>query len=201
MSQLKGNLVVGLIVIFLILSVAVIAISWPQQEAKFFELGLLGKDKTAEGYYPNNNSTITSNSNVKWYIYIHNHMGDVENISIKVKLLNSTMQKSDDVDNVPSPVPPILEFPATLSVNETLYIPFSWSILQLISRDDSIVLNSLMLNDETFKTNVPSNDSSFTLTFELWVYDSNSYDYKFGWNYGGEFSSASVNIAFKAIIT
>lgn len=195
---MKGIIIVGLLVICLILAVVVIAIFWPRYETKFFEIGLLGKDKIAEGYYPNDSSTIPSNSTVKWYIYLHNHMGDVENISVKVKLLNSTMQKTNDAENVPSPVPPILEFPATLSVNETLYIPFSWSILQVISKDDSIVLNSLMVNDETFKANVPSGDSLFTLTFELWVYDHNSHDYRFGWDYGGEFSSASVNISFKA---
>ena len=181
----------------LILAVAIITIFWPRYEARFFELGLLGKDKTAEGYYPNDNSVIPLNSTVEWYVYLHNHMGDVENVSVKVKLLNSTMQKPNDTENVPSPFPPILDIAVTLAVDETLYFPFSWSILQVLSQDDSIILNNLMVNNGTLKADVLSSDSLFTLTFELWVYNPNSHDYKFGWDHGGDFSSASVNIGFK----
>jgi hypothetical protein len=48
----------------LILAVAVLSAFWPKYEERLFELDLLGKNKRAEDYYPNDNSTLELASQV-----------------------------------------------------------------------------------------------------------------------------------------
>lgn len=190
--------IIGALVLFLIIVVAVLSAFWPKYEERFFELGLLGKDKKAEGYYPNDNSTLEVGSQIFWYIYVHNHMGSAQSVSVRVKLLNSTMEAPDDRKNKPSPHPFFIEFPLSLSVDETLIVPFSWSILEAVSQNDSIIVKSLMINNETIEVGVQAfSDNSFRMVFELWVYDSTSDEYKFGWGSENEFSSASIFMWFR----
>ncbi|MEM3704240.1 MAG: hypothetical protein QXX79_07490, partial [Candidatus Bathyarchaeia archaeon] len=120
--------IIGALVLFLIIVVAVLSAFWPKYEERFFELGLLGKDRKAEGYYPNDNSTLEVGSQILWYIYVHNHMGSAQSVSVRVKLLNSTMEAPDDRKNKPSPYPSFIEFPLFLSVDETVFVLFSWSV-------------------------------------------------------------------------
>ena len=193
----KSILIIGTVVLLLIIVVAVISTFWPKYEERFFELGLLGKDQTADGYFPNNNSTIQLGSQISCYLYIHNHMGDFQEVSIRVKLLNSTIGVPNDREHRPSPVTPFAEFPLSLSLNETLIVPFSWSILEMDSQNSSVILKRLMVNEKTVEVEAAaSSDSFFRIVFELWVYDQSSREYKFGWKSGNEFFSASLNIGF-----
>ena len=195
---MKALPLIGILVLCSILAVAVTATFWPRCEERFFELGLLGKDKTAEGYFPSDKSNLALGSQVNWYIYVQNHMVNVENVSVRVKLLNSTMKAPDDTKHEPSPFTPIVEFPLSLPDNDTLLIPFSWSILQTVSQDNSSVIKSLMINGQTFRVDVKdSNNSLFNMIFELWVFDPLSHEYEFGWESGEEFSSASLNMWFR----
>jgi hypothetical protein len=178
--------------------VAVISAFWPKYEERFFELGLLGKDKKAEGYYPNDNSTLEVGSQIFWHIYVHNHIGSAQRVSVRVKLLNSTMEAPDDRKNKPSPYPFLIEFPLSLSIDETILVPFSWSILDVVSQNDSIIVKRLIINNETIEVSVPAfSDNSFRMVFELWVYDSTSDEYKFGWGSENEFHSASIFMWFR----
>lgn len=191
---------IGALVLFSILVIAVISAFWPRYEERFFELGLLGEDKKAEGYYPNDNSTLKVGSQIHWYIYIHNHMGSVQNVCIRVKLLNSTMEVPNDREHKPSPFAFFVEFPLSLSVDETLFVPFSWSISEAASQNGSIIIKRLMVNNQTVEVNVPAfPDHGFRMVFELWVYDQSSQEYKFGWESEKEFHSASLYIWFRAI--
>ena len=192
---------IGKLVLFSILVIAVISAFWPRYEERFFELGLLGKDKKAEAYYPNDNSTLKVGSRVFWYIYIHNHMGSVQNVSIRVKLLNSTMEVPNDREHKPSPFAFFVEFPLSLSVDETLFVPFAWSILETISQNESIIVKRLTVNNQTVEVNVQAfSDYRFRMVFELWVYDQSSHEYKFGWQSEKEFYSASLYIWFRVIL-
>jgi hypothetical protein len=194
----KPILIIGALVLFLILAVAVLSAFWPKYEERFFELGLLGEDKKAEGYYPNNNSTLEAGSQILWHIYVHNHMGSVQSVSVRVKLLNSTMEAPDDRKNKPSPYPFFIEFPLSLSIDETRLIPFSWSIFEATSQNNSITIKRLKVNDETVEVNVSAfSDNSFRMVFELWVYDQSSREYKFGWGSKEEFYSASIYMWFR----
>ena len=197
----KPIIIIGTFILFLTLTVALISIFWPRYEERFFEFGLLGKDKLAEGYYPNDNSSLKLGSQINWHIYIHNHIGSFQNVIVKVKLVNSMMDLPNDRDNEPSPFDPIAEFPLSLSVNDTLFVPFSWSIVEAISQKNSTILKQLMVNDQIVEVNVPaSSNSFFRMVFELWVYDQSSQTYTFGWESGQELSSSSIHIAFRVTL-
>lgn len=200
-SRKQALVVLGL-VLLLITVVALISASWPKYEEQFIELGLLGKDGTATGYFSNDNPTITSGTQVNWSIYTHNHMANSEYITVKVKLLNSTMQAPNDNEHEPSPFASIDEFPVFLNVNDTQLIPFSWSILDSDSQNGLIVINSLVVNGKTVNVG-PSvtSDSSFCMVFELWVYDQSSQAYSFGWDSGNGIHSASVNMWFNVSLS
>jgi len=199
LREYKGFFVVCVLVLFLIVAVYVIALFWPRYEDRFFELGLLGRDGKAEDYYPGNSSSVEVGVNVTWFIYIHNHMGTVENVSVRVKLLNSTMQAPDDRGHEPSPYPHLYELSLSLSVDETLHIPFVWSILEADIQNDSVVIGRLIVNDQTVDVGVGAfSDVRFRLVFELWVYDQISGEYLFGWDSGKEFYSVSLYMWFNA---
>jgi hypothetical protein len=195
----RNKLVFSIIVFFLalIITVALIYSFWPKDTEQFIELGLLGSDKTADGYYPNDNPTLSTGSQLNWYIYLHNHTTNSQSIIIKVILLNSTMQAPNDTENIPSPFASVVELPFFLPVDNTQLIPFSWSILETVTQNSSIVITSLMVNGQTFNVYVPAlSNSSFNMVFELWVYNQASHEYVFGLESEKEFVSASVNIAF-----
>jgi Protein of unknown function (DUF1616) len=188
----------GLIAAFLIIAAGLIWAYWPKSEEQFIELGLLGRNKMAEDFFQNSNSTVTVNSQNDWYIFIHNHMENSQNILIKVKLLNSTMEIPDDQEHKPSPYASFAEFPISLSNNETLLFPFSWSITGLDYVGGSVVLRQMMINEATTNINVTTSSTSyFQMVFELWVYNNSSEEYDFGWTSGEGFSSASLHIGFR----
>ena len=188
------------LVVLLILTGIVINLFWPRYEEQFFELSLLGKNKMAENFFLNDNSSLLLNSQVAWFIYIYNHIGSPQNVFLKVKLVNSTIDLPIDQDNKPSLVDPIAEFPLSLSINETLLVPFSWSIVEAFSQNDSIILKQLIINDEIVNVNIStSSNSSCWMVFELWVYDNSSQNYRFGWLSGEKLSSSSLYMLFKVL--
>ena len=189
--------VIGALVLVLTLTVALISTFWPRYEEQFFEFGLLGKDKMADRYYPNGNSTINMGSQVNWYIYVYNHMGSYQNVIVRIKLLNSTMDLPNDREHKPSPFISIAEFPLSLSVDDKLFVPFSWTITEAISQKNLTILKSMMVNDQMVEINVPASNSFYRMVFELWVQDQGSGEYRFGWESSEGFSSASLYIGFK----
>ena len=184
------------LILLLILTVALISTFWPKNETQFFELGLLDKNKTATAYFTLDNSTLEKGTQVKWFVFVHNNMNSAEQVSIRVKLLNSTMAQPIDSKNTPSPFSFLLEFPSSLSDNETVLLPFSWSISDAVSQDGATIVRQLTVNNHTYYITVLSEDY-FSLVFELWVYDKVSQTYLFGWRTGNDFSSTSVNMGFK----
>ena len=193
--------VIVALVLLLIVAVAFISTIWPRSEERFFELGILGKDETADEYYPNRNSTIEVGSQVSWYIHILNHMGSAQNVSLRVKLLNSTMEPPNDQTHESSPFISFVELPLFLDINDVQLIPFSWSILDAVSQNGSIVIKRLMINNQIVEVDVSTDSNSlFCMVFELWVYDQTSQEFTFSWGSEEDFSSASLHMAFKVIL-
>ena len=155
--QKQALVVVGL-VLLLIVFVALISALWPRSEERFIELGLLGKDQKAEGYFVNDNPTLEVGSQVNWYIYLHNHMGSEQYASVRIKLLNSTMEVPNDQEHKPSPYASITEFPVHFAVNDTELIPFSWDVSDAVYQNDSIVIEHLVVNGQTVDVNVSASD-------------------------------------------
>ena len=182
----------------LIVIVAVLSSVWPTQEEYFFELGLLGNNKAADKYFTNADSTVDVGATNNWFIYVHNHMGNTQNVLLRAKLVNSTAGLPSDRNHQPSLAASFAEFPVVLSANETALIPFSWSVLESETCDDTIVLRSLLVNGERVEAEVlTSPSSSLYMIFELWTQDRISEEYRFGWKSGDGFSSASVYMGFK----
>ena len=174
---------------------------WPTYEARFFEFGLFGMNKKATNYFPNNSSLLNEGSSVDWYIFLHNHMGNVQNVSVKVKLLSSTQQLPNDREHEPSPLTSFVEFPLLLSVNDTVFIPFSWSILEVDYQNSLIDIRKLIVNDKIVEVDVPaSSDSNFYIVFELWVYNQTLQQYSFTWESEEESFSTSLHMGFRANI-
>lgn len=184
-------------VLLLIVTVAVFSSVWPKQEEWFFELGLLGKDKTADAYFADAHSIVDEGAVNNWFIYVHNHMGSSESIKLRVKLLNSTMDLPDDKANQPSPAASFAEFPLLLSVNETMLVPFSWSVIEAEMQNGSTVIKRLLVNNQPSEVRVSDSVTSFVAVFELWVHDRSSGEYQFRWHSKNGFSSASVYMEFK----
>ena len=194
----KSIIVVGAFILLLTLSITFISVFWPKYEERFFEFGLLGKDATAEAYYPNDNSTLNVDSNINWHIYLYNHMGSPQNVIVRVKLLNSTLQLPDNQQHTPSPLESFAEFPLFISVDDTTLVPFSWSISEVVVQNGSTILKTLTVNNEKMMVDVSSTSNSFFhMVFELWVYDQSSQKYSFEWENGKDIFSASLQMAFK----
>jgi hypothetical protein len=193
----KTVIIVAGLILLLIVLVAVISSVWPTQEERFIELGLLGKDKTAEAYFDNESSSINVGTLSSWFIYVHNHFGYAQTVSVRVKLLNSTIELPDNQEHQPSNSNSFVAFPLPLSVNESVLIPFSWSIMNAEIQNGSAVINQLLISNKTVNVNLSSINSSFIIVFELWVQNKVSGEYSFGWESGKGLSSASVYMWFK----
>jgi uncharacterized membrane protein len=164
---------------------------------------ILGSNGLAENYYPNNNSTLTQGEPVNWTLGVYNHMGELEYVVVRVKILNSTLASPNELTGTPSPVDEIFEFSRILVDNETWSIPFGWSILNLTQQGQSVLLTGLSINQTSLRGNLGSATSgiNFRLVFELWSYDENTSASTFSWNAQGTTHSVWTQIWFNATTT
>jgi len=189
--------IVGLVVL-LIIFVALLSNYWPKQEKWFIELGLLGNDMTADAYFDNANSIVDIGISNSWYIYLHNHLDSAQDVKVRVKLQNSTMELPDDRKQQFSNVPFFTEFSFSLSINETTLFPFSWSVSEAEVQTNSVVIDRLIVNDQPIDVNVSASfNTSFRIVFELWCRDPVSGEYQFGWESKEGFFSASLYMGFR----
>lgn len=189
----------GIVVtIVFILIISLFVFFWPRSETKFFEIGLLGKDKLAKDYFPNNNSTIDLEDQINWYVYVHNHMSDNQNILLKIKLVNFTLTLPSDSQLINSEEYTFFEIPFSLLTDETQIIPIYWSLIEIDYDDEFVIIKRINLNDEMIPLdNIISNNSFFRMIFELWVYNKETQRYESGWETGNEVSHAAVDMAFR----
>ena len=166
-------------------SVAYVA-SEPRQHERFLSISTLDKNLMSDDYYPRANSTIKVNDRVKWHLDIHNRMGSVEYLSVRVKLLNSTQAAPGDTLHVPSRGDPIIELRQALMNNSTWIVPLKWSITEIDEMQDHVVIRSLSINDKLVDDlNVRSvGGKNFRMVIELWRYDIESGDFVFTWSSG-----------------
>lgn len=194
----KSIIIVAASITVLILIVGLVSAFWPMYETEFIELGLLGKNQMADDYFPKENSTVSMNSQIDWYIYLYNHMATPQNVIVKVKLLNSTTDIPNDEEHRPSNAPSIIEIPISLSSNETRIAPFFWGITETTSIGNSLYLKQLRINNQIIEVDVSTPlNSFFRLVFEPWVFNSSTGEYQFGFEYGEEFSSISLHMGFR----
>jgi len=182
--------------------IPVVSAFLPRNEEPFFALAVLGENGMAEHYYPDENSTIKVGTEVHWFIYIYNHMGKSQYVSIRVKILNSTIMTPNSTSCTPSEAPTTHEIRRILLENQTWSYPFNWILQNVTKFDNSTTINSLLINGERLQSNIRArNGYNFRLVFELWVYDPSSDDLVFGWKSGQEPSCAWNQIWFNVTST
>jgi uncharacterized membrane protein len=170
------------IIIIIALWVPVIRPFFPLKEEPFLELAVLGENKKAENYYPENDPTINIGEEVNWNIHIYNHMGKEEYVFLRIKLLNSTMIPPDSSNYIPSPAPVAYEIIESLANNETIIIPLTWTINSIDTNLGFTNIQSITINGEIKQVNVwDANGNNFRIIIELWTFDKRLEKIDFGW--------------------
>ncbi|MGC9069265.1 MAG: hypothetical protein ACP5IZ_09890 [Thermoprotei archaeon] len=175
----------------------------PRPSDQFFQLYVLGSNKTLTNYYPNNTPNISPNTTVNWYIGVTNYMGSAQIVCVKVKLSNSTIAPPNSTSAIPSNSPVIADFCSILPNNTTWEFPFSWKIIKVDKIADSAYL-TLSVNEEKLAkvTEVSAKRGmNFRIIIELWTFDLNSEKFIFGWTTNGKKEAAWTQIWFNATQT
>lgn len=208
MSSAKGDVKVPhdialFLTILAIVSMVVGSATWvslnPRPVEQFFALGILGANMMAEGYYPGKDTSIGPGVLVKWHVTIYNHMGSVQYVAIRAKLLNGTTLPPDSMNSTPSTAPYFREIRRVLVDNETWIFPFYWSVEGVSRSNDSLRIAALKLNNITIAEGLNTtalNGINFRIILELWTYANESASFQYGWRSGGELRSAWVQIWF-----
>lgn len=175
----------------------------PAPSDQFLAMWILGSNGLAEHYYPGDNPNLKMGQNVNWTLGIYNHMGSLQYIVVRAKLLNSTQAGPNEITSTPSPVSSLFEFTRVLVDNETWSIPFEWKITQITQTGQSLVITGLSINQTLFKGELARAVSGFNLrfVFELWFYDAHANSLAFSWQTAGVQRSVWTQIWFNATAT
>ena len=171
----------------------------PIREEPFMALAVLGEEGMVEHYYPDDDPEIEVGEEVHWTLYLNNHMGEAQYVSLRMKLLNSTMSAPNSTTCSQSPASAIYEVRRVLLDNGTWIYPFTWSIVDVERVGDFIMVTQLSANKNFIEIEAIAKDGyNFRFVLELWVYDSDLKDFKFGWSSGDELRCAWTQIWFNA---
>lgn len=195
----KRKLIVIFITLLVLCEVVGYVTTMSPPEEQFFQLYLLGANHTASDYYPQSGSKISRGQLVTWYLGVVDNMGDVQLVSVRVKLSNRTIATPGDEPNSESPAPVVTEFTRFLQNNETWELPFIWSISNVTLTNGLARILTVQINNETYQ--IPDWSASnggyhFRLIFELWTWQTDSNGYEFGWTAGGEQHVAWLQVWF-----
>jgi len=189
--------------ILIVATMVVASATWlylnPRPTEQFFALGILGENMMAEHYYPGDSPNIKLGDVVKWHVTIYNHMGSVQYIAIRAKLLNQTTPPPDDLNNTASPVLFFREIRHVLVDNETWTFPFYWSAERATESNGAVQIIELKLNNMTINERLDTtaiHGHNFRIVLELWTYNDSIDGFQFGWRAGGEARTAWVQIWF-----
>lgn len=170
----------------------------PRPYEQFFQLYVLGSNRSAGNYYPNGDPNIRLGDTVVWYVGVTNSMGNVQLVTIRVKLGNETVMSPSNNQTQPSPAPLITEFKRFIKNNETLETQFAWRILNVTAVENSTRILELGINGETYRLvdSSASNGYNFRFIFELWTWQVESNSFQFGWSAGAQRRAAWLQIWF-----
>lgn len=159
----------------------------PNRSESFFALAVLGEDGAADNYYPDDDPNIQNGEQVNWTVYVYNHMGQFEYVSIRVKLLNATMRSPNSTTCEPSPYVEIYEVKRFIPNNHTLLYPITWELNSTDEGNNVVTINDFVVNGVAADTDTSSmGGESFRIVLELWVYDTETEDFVFSWSSAGE---------------
>ena len=112
---------------------------------------------------------------VSWHIYVNNHAGSAEYVSVRIKLLNSTDATPDENYSGEARSQHLYEFRQLLARNSTWNIPLNWTISNVSADLDHgyVIIKGLYINNHRVEgLNVTSlQGKEFRMIIELWKYD------------------------------
>jgi hypothetical protein len=159
----------------------------PDRSENFFALAVLGEDGEADDYYPGDDPNIQNGEPVNWTVYVYNHMGQFEYVSIRVKLLNTTMIPPNSTTCEPSPYNELYEVRRFVPNNHTLLYPLAWELNATDDDNHVVAINELIVNGVTADANTYSiGGKSFRIVIELWVYETETGEFVFNWSSADE---------------
>jgi uncharacterized membrane protein len=199
-SQNKRTLIVVFITLLLVFEMIAYVATTPRPQEQFFQFYVLGANRMAADYYPNNDSNIRLGESVKWYVGVTDLMGNMQLVSIRVKLGNETISPPNDTQAQPSFAPLVTEFMRFIQNNETWEFPLVWRISNVSSVEGSTRILELQINNQTFPVQDSSarNGYNFRLIFELWTWNVDTAGFGFGWYAGTEHRVAWLQVWFNA---
>jgi len=197
-TQNKRTLITVFIVLIVIAETGAFLALTPHPQERFFQLYVLGSNRLAADYYPQNNPDLHVASPVSWYVGVTNFMGNVQLVEIRLKLGNETTTPPNDTTDTPSSAPELVAFDRALMNNETWEFPFLWTITNATTTAGTIHIIRMQINNETYQ--IPNwsanNGYNFRLILELWVWQTNTNTLTFGWNNNGEYHTAWLQVWF-----
>jgi len=164
---------VGLVGVLLFASpVLSIVLHFPSGE-RFSELWLLGPEHMAEGYP----FSVSAGESYLVYVGVGNQMGSSVYYGVQVKLRNETDDLPNSTAAMPSPLPRLYEYRVFLQNGQTWEQPLNFSFSQVSAGQSSLVIGGLTVNggtvsvDKAAEWNSTSNEYSYELFMELWIYN------------------------------
>jgi hypothetical protein len=173
----------------------------PKPSDNFMALFTLDKDGKTLNYYPNNDTDLRPGEELQWYVGVYNHMGSIQYIALRFKLLNNTLKPPDITQNTPSPSPPFIEIRHVLLNNETWITPVDWSIANATGAQGDVRINSVAFNALNITENLgvsAERGYNFRIVMELWVYSPESGQFLFTWMSGNQTDSAWNQLWFNS---
>jgi hypothetical protein len=200
LTQNRRNLIAIFITLLIIFEMITYVATTPRPQEQFFQFYVLGANHLAADYYPSNDSNIQLAEPLKWYIGVTDLMGNMQLVSIRVKLGNETISPPNDTKALPSPAPLVTEFMRFIQDNETWELPFVWQISNFSSIEGSTHILELQINNQTFpvQDSWTRNGYNFRLIFELWTWNVDTAGLEFGWYAGTEHRVAWLQVWFNA---
>ncbi len=156
----------------------------PSRQDHYFALYTLGAARTAEHYFPNDQTDILPGVQMSWFVGVYNHMGAVQVVRVVIRILNDTMPGPNQLNATPSQVRLFFEKTRLLLSNETWVLPLVWSVQNATISGTDVTIHSIIFNGNDLTNNIEVSASygyNFRIVIELWVFDDVSGTFSFQW--------------------
>lgn len=202
-EKIDKKIFISLSLIFLIIysGIAYLLLSNRPSE-EFFEIGLLGKNRKAIDYFPENTSMVTKGVNITWYIMVTSYFRTPQIIKIVIKLGNNKTSMPDESTGSPSNGTEIFSWYALLTYRDVRFFKFFWKITEIEVIEDFYYL-TLDLNGTLIKKVKEIGaykGRNFVILTELWSLDSSSKDFILGWKMGYQRKVVWTHIFFNVTL-
>jgi hypothetical protein len=202
-SANKRNLLAVFITLLILLEMVAYVTTTPRPQEQFFQIYVLGSNRLAADYYPNDNPNISPGEPVTWYLGVTNDMGNTQFAAIVIRLGNQTINPPNDTQGLPSPAPLVTEYGRFIQNNETWEFPFTWSISNMTVANGSTHILDLQIGNASYRlpSSMAQNGYNFRIIIELWTMQSDTGALQFGWNTAGVHRVAWLQIWFNSTST